>query len=87
MELIMGKQPPVPLLDTAQTRNRFQLVFQNFINLLAQPEHPLVLFLDDWQWADEVSLNLIETLMTNPQTQYLLLIGAYRDNDVIAVIH
>jgi predicted ATPase len=82
VELILGKQAPIPQLSPAESQNRFNLVFQNYIKVFAQPEHPLVLFLDDLQWADSASLNFIHLLMTVVDSQYLLLIGAYRDNEV-----
>ncbi len=82
VELIIGKQPPVPQLGPTESQNRFNRVFQNFIHVFTQPQHPLVLFLDDLQWADAASLKLIQLLTTDPDSQYLLLIGAYRDNEV-----
>ena len=82
LELIMGSQPPVPDLPPAELRNRFNFVFQKFINLFTQPEHPLVIFLDDLQWADRASLELIQLLMTAANHKYLFLIGAYRDNEL-----
>ncbi|WP_442949292.1 ATP-binding protein [Nostoc sp.] len=82
LELIIGKQPEVPQLASAEAQNRFNLVFQKFINLFAQKEHPLVIFLDDLQWADLASLKLIQLLATDTDIQYLLIIGAYRDNEV-----
>ena len=82
VELIVGKQQSVPQLGSTESQNRFNLVFQKFIGIFAQPEHPLVLFLDDLQWADSASLNFIKLLMTNSAGSYLLLIGAYRDNEV-----
>ncbi|MFN6462970.1 MAG: AAA family ATPase [Nostoc sp. DedVER02] len=82
LELIVSKQPEVPQLSSAEAQNRFNLVFQKFINVFAQKEHPLVIFLDDLQWADLASLKLIQLLATDTDIQYLLLIGAYRDNEV-----
>ncbi|HEY9633204.1 MAG TPA: AAA family ATPase [Coleofasciculaceae cyanobacterium] len=82
VELIIGTQPALPELAPAEAQNRFNLVFQNFIKVFTKPEHPLVLFLDDLQWADGASLKLIELLMTTPDSQYLFIIGAYRDNEV-----
>ncbi|WP_341528786.1 AAA family ATPase [Nostoc sp. UHCC 0302] len=82
VELIIGKQLAVPQLETTESQNRFNLVFQKFINVFAQKECPLVLFLDDLQWADLASLKLIQLLATDPDSQYLLIIGAYRDNEV-----
>jgi predicted ATPase len=84
VELIVGQQPPVPQLGQAESQNRFNRVFKQFIQVFTKKEHPLVLFLDDLQWADSASLKLIQLLMTEPDSQYLLLIGAYRDNEVSA---
>jgi diguanylate cyclase (GGDEF)-like protein len=84
VELIIGAQPPVPSLAASESQNRFNLVFQRFIQAFCQPDHPLVLFLDDLQWADLATLSLIERLLTDSQIDYLLLIGAYRDNEVSA---
>ncbi|AFY84859.1 putative ATPase [Oscillatoria acuminata PCC 6304] len=81
-EAIIGTQNPVPPLPPAEGQNRFNLVFQNFIKVFTQPEHPLVIFLDDLQWADSASLQLVQRLMTAADSQYLFLIGAYRDNEV-----
>ncbi|HBB36113.1 MAG TPA: serine/threonine-protein kinase PknK, partial [Cyanobacteria bacterium UBA9273] len=82
VELIIGAQPAVLELLPAESENRFNLVLENFINLFAQAEHPLVIFLDDLQWADSASLQLMQRLLTAPDSKYLLLIGAYRDNEV-----
>ncbi|HIK40043.1 serine/threonine-protein kinase PknK, partial [Thermoleptolyngbya sp. M55_K2018_002] len=82
VELIIGPQPEVPLLAPDATQNRFNLVFQNFIQVFTQAEHPLVMFLDDLQWADVASLKLIERLLTAPDSRYLFLVGAYRSNEV-----
>ncbi len=82
IELIIGPQPMVLELGPAESQNRFNLVFQNFIRLFCQPEHPLVIFLDDLQWADSATLKLIKLMLTDDSTSYLFLIGAYRDNEV-----
>ncbi len=82
VELILGPQPNVPELGPVESLNRFNLVFENFIRVFTQPEHPLVIFLDDLQWADSASLKLLELLMTAPDSHHLFLIGAYRDNEV-----
>ncbi|MEM9089871.1 MAG: serine/threonine-protein kinase PknK, partial [Cyanobacteria bacterium P01_F01_bin.53] len=74
--------PSPPALPPDEAQNRFNLVFQKFIQVFAQPEHPLVIFLDDLQWADRASLKLIQNLLTVSGPQSLLLIGAYRDNEV-----
>jgi predicted ATPase len=81
VELIVGSQPPVAELGLAEAQNRFNLVFQNFIRVFCKPAHPLVIFLDDLQWSDLATLQLIELIMTDDQMQYLFLIGAYRDNE------
>ncbi|HON59488.1 MAG TPA: serine/threonine-protein kinase PknK, partial [Smithella sp.] len=82
VEFIIGRQPDVEPLGPEESQNRFNVVFQKFINIFAAAEHPLTIFLDDLQWADSASLNLIKTIMTGSATKYLLLIGAYRDNEV-----
>ncbi|MGF6917859.1 trifunctional serine/threonine-protein kinase/ATP-binding protein/sensor histidine kinase [Paraburkholderia sp. 40] len=82
LELIVGEQPPVPPLEQKQAQGRFQLVFRRFLGVFARPEHPLALFLDDLQWVDAATLDLIEDLLTRSDVQYLMLIGAYRDNEV-----
>ena len=82
VELIICQQPEVPLLPLTETQNRFNLVFQNFIKVFTHREHPLVIFLDDLQWADLASLKLIQLLITSADSKYLCLIGAYRDNEV-----
>lgn len=82
IELIVGPQPDAPMLDAAQAQNRLNLLFQRFIQVFTKPEHPLVIFLDDMQWADGASLKLIEQVMTNSEAQHLLLIGTYRSNEV-----
>ncbi|MEG4943151.1 ATP-binding sensor histidine kinase [Microcoleus sp. F4-D5] len=82
VELIVGKQPPVQELGAAEAQNRFNLVFQKFIRLFCSVEHPLVIFLDDLQWADSATLKLLQVMMADNETKYLFLIGAYRDNEV-----
>ena len=84
LKLIIGEQPPVPELPPQEAQSRFQLVFRRFIGVFARPEHPLALFLDDLQWLDAATLDLLEDLLTQPDVRHLLLIGAYRDNEVDA---
>ena len=84
VELIIGKQSPVPYLPPSEAQSRFFMVFRQFLEVLTRKEHPLVLFLDDLQWMDASSLALIEHVLSHPDTRYLLLIGAYRDNEVSA---
>jgi hypothetical protein len=82
VEFVIGKQPPVADLPPQEARSRFQLVFRRFLGAFAQPEHPLALFLDDLQWLDAATLELLEYLITDPDVRHLMLIGAYRDNEV-----
>ena len=84
VELIIGKQAAVPVLEANEAQNRFNLVLGNFIRVFCDKEHPLTLFLDDLQWVDLATLKLIERLLREERTQYLLLLGAYRDNEVFA---
>ncbi len=79
LELIIGKQPPLQASDLNEEQNRFNIVFQKFLIVFAKFEHPLVFFLDDVQWIDSATLALIEQLITNPENQYLLFLGSYRD--------
>jgi PAS domain S-box-containing protein len=82
VEFVIGKQPPVAELPPQEARGRFQLVFRRFLGAFARPEHPLALFLDDLQWLDTATLELLERLITDPGVRHVLLIGAYRDNEV-----
>ncbi|MEO1185749.1 MAG: AAA family ATPase, partial [Cyanobacteria bacterium J06636_27] len=82
VELIIGKQPEVPHLGGTEAQNRFNRVFIEFISVFAKKEHPLVIFLDDLQWADSATLKLMQILIAESETKYLLLIGAYRNNEV-----
>lgn len=84
LEQVIGPQPGVPQLSSSEAKNRFNRLFRQFIHAFSQPEHPLVIFLDDLQWADLSSLQLIEQIITDLRNQCLLLLGAYRDNEVSA---
>ncbi len=79
---MIGRQPPVPELPPLEAQNRFQTVFRRFLSVFARKEHPLALFLDDLQWLDTATIELLEQLVTHSEVRYLLLIGAYRDNEV-----
>jgi diguanylate cyclase (GGDEF)-like protein len=81
--LLLGQQPVVPILNPTAAQNRFNLVFKNFIQVFARAKHPLTIFLDDLQWVDSASLQLISVLVTEG-SPYLFLIGAYRDSEVSA---
>ncbi|WP_008309069.1 AAA family ATPase [Leptolyngbya sp. PCC 6406] len=82
LTLIVGDQPAPTAVSGTEAQNRFNLAIQTFIRVFAQPQHPLVMFLDDLQWADAASLALMQRLLTEPEAESLLLIGAYRDNEV-----
>lgn len=82
MELIIGAQPPVEILPPTQSQNRFNMVFIEFVKVFARREHPLVLFLDDVQWANWATLKLVEQLVAAPDLNYLLLIMAFRDSEI-----
>ncbi|MBO0348125.1 AAA family ATPase [Phormidium pseudopriestleyi FRX01] len=85
VEAIIGPQPPIAELGPIESQNRFNRVFQQFLQIFCKKEHPLVIFLDDLQWADTASLHLIYQLINDLDNRYFLLIGAYRDNEVNAV--
>src|SRR2546426_1082686 len=82
LELVLGKQPPVPELAPQDAKNRFQMLFRRFVAVFARREHPLALFLDDLQWLDAATLDLLEHLVTHSEVRNLLVVGAYRDNEV-----
>jgi PAS domain S-box-containing protein len=82
LKAIIGEQPPVPELPPQDAQHRFQLVFRRFIGVFARPEHPLALFLDDLQWLDAATLDVLEDLLTQQDVHQLMLIGAYRNNEV-----
>ena len=84
LELIIGIQPPLVDLAPQEAKHRFQLVFRRFVGVFARKQHPLVLFLDDLQWLDVATLDLLEDLLSRMELQHLMLIGAYRDDEVYA---
>lgn len=81
---LVGPQEPVPELPSAEAQARFLAVFRRFVAVFASAEHPLVLFLDDLQWQDAGSLKLLEDLAAQPDLRHVLLVGAYRSNEVEA---
>src|SRR5258705_9119315 len=85
LKLIIGDQPPIPELAPQDARRRFQLVFRRLIGVFARQDHPLALFLDDLQWLDAATVDLLEDLLTGPDLQHLMLIGAYRTNELTSV--
>ncbi|MBW4567237.1 MAG: AAA family ATPase [Tolypothrix carrinoi HA7290-LM1] len=82
VELIVGKQPPVPEVGATEAQNRFHRIFGQFVRVFCSESHPLAIFLDDLQWIDSATLKLIELMLLDEQTKSLFLIGAYRDNEV-----
>ena len=84
LELVIGKQPALPHLPPQEAQNRFEAVWRRFLSVFARKEHPLALFIDDLQWLDPETLGLIEQFLTHPQVEFLLLVGAYRENEVTA---
>jgi energy-coupling factor transporter ATP-binding protein EcfA2 len=84
LKLIIGEPPPVPESSPQDAQRRFQLVFRHFLGVFARADHPLALFLDDLQWLDPATLDLLADLLTPPEMRHVLLIGAYRDNEVDA---
>jgi PAS domain S-box-containing protein len=84
LKLIIGEQEPIAELPASDARRRFHLLLRRFIGVFARPEHPLALFLDDLQWLDAATLDLLEDLLTQESVPHLLLIGAYRDNEIDA---
>lgn len=82
LEHIIGEQPQLPDLGPEGSQNRFAATFKNFISVFSRREHPLVIFLDDLQWADTASLNMLERLMIDRDIRHFLIIGAYRENEL-----
>lgn len=82
LERLLGPQPPVLEVGPVESKNRFHLVLTRFLRVFARPQHPFVLFLDDLQWVDAASLQLLEHWVSDAASRHLLVIGAYRDNEV-----
>ena len=82
LHLIIGEQPAVSSLGIMESRHRFHDVLCKFVTALSTPESPMVIFFDDLQWSDESSLDLINVLMTSPESRHILYVGSYRDNEV-----
>ncbi|MBU1195527.1 MAG: diguanylate cyclase [Proteobacteria bacterium] len=83
IDLIIGQQPEVPNLGPEETRNRFNLVFERFVSVFSQKQTPLVLFLDDLQWADYASLEMIKNIAVSDEIAHLMIIGSYRKDELI----
>ncbi|MCC6412744.1 MAG: AAA family ATPase [Saprospiraceae bacterium] len=84
LELLIGPQPDVPEVGGAEGQNRFNYIFRRFVQAICGPDHPIVLFIDDLQWADAASLSLLQVLMTDTNTRFLLCVCAFRNNEVSA---
>lgn len=82
LELVIGEQPPLPQVDPQYAQARFYQAFRGLLGVFATPEHPLVLFVDDLQWLDAGTLEVLQRLVTDPEVRHLLLIGAYRENEI-----
>ena len=82
LKLIIGEQPPVAPLPPQDAKIRSHLAFRRFLGVFARPEHPLALFLDDLQWLDAATLDFLEDLLIQEDLAHLLVVGAYRDNEV-----
>jgi predicted ATPase/signal transduction histidine kinase len=82
LERLLGPQPPVPEVGPVESKNRFNLVLTRFLRVFARPEHPFILFLDDLQWVDAASLQLLDQWVSDAGSHHLLMVGAYRDNEV-----
>ncbi len=83
LEQIIGPQPPVAVLNPLEAKNRFQLIYSEFITVFAAREYPLVIFLDDLQWCDVSTLDLAKNTLQAINDKYILFIGAYRDNETV----
>ncbi|MBN1548017.1 MAG: AAA family ATPase, partial [Syntrophaceae bacterium] len=82
VELIIGKQSDLPVLGPEESKNRFNFIFEKFTGVFPAKEHPVALFLDDLQWADSASLQLLQNILTGSGLNYFFLILSYRDNEV-----
>jgi PAS domain S-box-containing protein len=82
LKFIVGEQPAVPEVPPTAAKVRFQHTLLKFIGVFARAEHPLALFLDDLQWLDVATLDLLESMLVESELRHLLLVGAYRDNEV-----
>lgn len=81
---LLGHTEPPPEVGAMETRNRLHLAFQRFVSVIARRQSPLVIFIDDLQWADQASLQLLQAILTNPESGYLYFLGCYRENEVDA---
>jgi predicted ATPase/class 3 adenylate cyclase len=82
LELLLGKQPPAPSVDAVMAEQRLRGLLTRFVQVFTAELRPLVIFLDDLQWADSASMKLLKHLASNADSRSLLMIGAYRDNEI-----
>ncbi|MET0412300.1 MAG: AAA family ATPase, partial [Polyangiaceae bacterium] len=82
LSLVIGEQPPIPRVEPHDAAARFHLVLNSLLGVFARARPPLVLFIDDLQWLDAGTLDLLHRLVTDPESRHVLLIGAYRENEV-----
>jgi PAS domain S-box-containing protein len=82
LEFVIGQQPLIAELPATEAESRFHMVFRSFLGAFADQKHPLAIFLDDLQWLDAATLKLLEHLITHPDVRHVLIIGAFRDNEV-----
>ncbi|MEI7028372.1 AAA family ATPase [Paenibacillus sp. y28] len=80
--LILGEVPAVEKLPANESKKRFIYIFRKFVQALASKERPVVLFIDDLQWADHSSLHLIHALLSDPECQYFMFVCAYRHAEI-----
>lgn len=82
IEFIIGPQAPLDKLPPKETQNRMKIFFKRFLRVVANQDHPLVIFIDDLQWVDSGSAELLECIMADEELSHILFIGAYRENEV-----
>ncbi|MBC7531708.1 MAG: diguanylate cyclase [Oligoflexus sp.] len=82
VELIIGPQSSYLQLGPTEADNRFKMVFRNFVGVFCEAHHPLIIHLDDLQWIDSASMQLIEMLLRDKRLRHLLFVGSYRDNEL-----
>lgn len=85
LELVVGRVPTPPEASAAEAQNRLRLAVLRLVGVFAGADHPLVIFLDDLQWADAATMDVLGALITDPDLAHVLVIGAYRSNEVEAV--
>ncbi|WPB58994.1 AAA family ATPase [Xylophilus sp. GOD-11R] len=82
LQHVIGPQPALPEVSAVESTLRFQKTIRRFLAAFARADRPLVLFIDDLQWLDTATLDLLAAMVTSPDFRHVLLIGAYRSNEV-----